>query len=107
MEALWEQGEATAGELARILGEQVGWNRNTPDKGIKKGGSKGKNRRRGPGFRGIPLISRQGVQQEETQELIDRMFAGSKPVFLNAFLKNTGLSQEERRQLKQMIEEWE
>ncbi|HIV12014.1 MAG TPA: BlaI/MecI/CopY family transcriptional regulator [Candidatus Pullilachnospira stercoravium] len=107
MEALWKQGEATAGELARILGEQVGWNRNTTYTVIKKCVSKGAIRRSEPGFRCIPLISRQEIQQEETQELIDRMFAGSKPVFLNAFLKNTGLSQEERRQLKQMIEEWE
>lgn len=107
MEALWKQGEATAGELARILGEQVGWNRNTTYTVIKKCVAKGAVQRKDPGFHCIPLISRQEVQQQETQELIDRMFAGSKPVFLNAFLKDTGLTDLEKRQLKQMIEEWE
>ena len=29
MEALWEGGDLTAGQLAKILNEQTGWNRNT------------------------------------------------------------------------------
>lgn len=106
METLWARGEATAGQLAKILGEEVGWNRNTTYTVIKKCVRKGAVERREPGFVCVPMISRQEVQQEETQELIDRMFEGSKPVFLNAFLKNTSLSEEERRQLKELIDSW-
>ncbi len=29
MEALWKEGDLTAGQLAIILREQTGWNRNT------------------------------------------------------------------------------
>ena len=36
MEALWKAGDLTAGQLAKILKEQTGWNRNTTYTVIKK-----------------------------------------------------------------------
>lgn len=50
MEVLWRQGETTAGQMAKILGEEVGWNRNTTYTVIKKCVSKGAVERREPGF---------------------------------------------------------
>lgn len=106
MEVLWRSGESTAGQLAKILAEEVGWNRNTTYTVIKKCIQKGAIERKDPGFLCIPRITRQEIQQEETQELIQRMFGGSVPVFFNAFLKNTRLTDKEKEELKEMIDHW-
>ncbi len=36
MEILWKEGELTAGQIAKILKEEIGWNRNTTYTVIKK-----------------------------------------------------------------------
>ena len=36
MEILWKEGELTAGHIAKILKEEIGWNRNTTYTVIKK-----------------------------------------------------------------------
>ena len=36
MEVLWREGDMTAGQLAKILKEETGWNRNTTYTVIKK-----------------------------------------------------------------------
>ena len=41
MEVLWREGDMTAGQLAKILKEETGWNRNTTYTVIKKCVAKG------------------------------------------------------------------
>ena len=53
------------------------------------------------------LISRQEVQNYETEELIERMFDGSKEKFFAAFLDGEKLSKQEVEQLKKMIDNLE
>ena len=36
MEVLWREGDLTAGQIAGILKEEIGWNRNTTYTVIKK-----------------------------------------------------------------------
>ena len=36
METLWKLGDLTAGQIAKILNQQIGWNRNTTYTVIKK-----------------------------------------------------------------------
>ncbi len=52
-----------------------------------------------------PLVTRDEVQQSETEQLIDKMFGGSSELFFSAFLKNQGISEEEARKLARMIKE--
>lgn len=85
MEVLWREGEISAGQVVKILKEETGWNRNTTYTVIKKCVDKGAVKREEPGFICRPLISRQEVQDFETEELIDKMFDGSKEKFLQLF----------------------
>ena len=45
MEILWKEGELTAGHIAKILKEEIGWNRNTTYTVIKKCIEKGADRK--------------------------------------------------------------
>ncbi len=107
MEVLWREGDLPAGQIVKILKEETGWNRNTTYTVIKKCVDKGAVRRTEPGFVCSALISRQEVQDYETEELIDRMFDGSREKFFAAFLDGGKLSRQEVEQLKKMIDRLE
>lgn len=103
MEVLWQKGELPAGQIVKILKEETGWNRNTTYTVIKKCVDKGAIRREEPGFVCKALVSRKEVQEYETEELIDKMFDGSREKFFAAFLDGKKLSKQEVEQLKKLI----
>lgn len=105
MEVLWREGEISAGQVVKILKEETGWNKNTTYTVIKKCVDKGAVKREEPGFICRPLISRQEVQDFETEELIDKMFDGSKEKFFAAFLDGKKLSKQEVDSLKKLIDD--
>lgn len=105
MEVLWREGGISAGQVVKILKEETGWNRNTTYTVIKKCVDKGAVKREEPGFICRPLISRQEVQDFETEELIDKMFDGSKEKFFAAFLDGKKLSKQEVDSLKKLIDD--
>ena len=70
MEVLWKEGDITAGQLAKLLNEQTGWNRNTTYTVIKKLVEKGAIKRHEPNFTCSPLLTREQVQRQEATELI-------------------------------------
>lgn len=107
MEVLWREGVLSAGKIAAILKEEIGWNRNTTYTVIKKCVEKGVVERTDPKFMCRALITRQDVQERETDYLIDKMFDGSRPQFFAAFLSDNRLSKEELQQLKEMINRME
>jgi predicted transcriptional regulator len=104
MEALWKEGDLTAGQLVKILKEQTGWNPNTTYTVIGKLIDKGAIERYGANFSCKALITREQVQQYEATELIGKLFDGSADVFLSAFLSGKALSKEEIDRLKQIVE---
>ena len=104
MEALWKEGDLTAGQLAKILKEQTGWNRNTTYTIIKKLIEKGAIERYEPNFTCKALITKEQVQQQEANELIGKLFDGSAEMFLSAFLSGKELSQDEIKNLKKIVE---
>lgn len=105
MEVLWREGGISAGQVVKILKEETGWNKNTTYTVIKKCVDKGAVKREEPGFICRPLISRQEVQDFETEELIDKMFDGSKEKFFAAFLDGKKLSKQEVDSLKKLIDD--
>ncbi len=104
MDTLWKAGgDLSAGQIAKILQQETGWNRNTTYTVIKKCIAKGAIERRDPKFQCHALITRKQVQNYETGELITKMFDGSKQKFFAAFLSEGELTQEEVMQLKEMV----
>lgn len=105
MELLWKEGDLTAGQLAKILKEQIGWNRNTTYTIIKKLIDKGAIERREPNFLCHALILREQVQENETTELINKVFDGSTDLLFASLLSRKNLSAEEIKRLKQIVNE--
>ena len=105
MEVLWKEGGLPAGRIAKILKEEIGWNRNTTYTVIKKCIEKGAVKRDEPNFMCSAAVSREQVQNYETEELIGKMFGGSKERFFAAFLDEKRLSKEEIENLKRMVME--
>ncbi len=105
MEALWKEGDLTAGQLAKLLKEQTGWNRNTTYTVIKKLLDKGAVERREPNFICHALISKGEAQEQEVDELIDKMFDGSTDLLFASLLDRKHISDETMKRLTQMIEQ--
>lgn len=103
MEILWQKGEMTAGQIAKLLKEETGWNRNTTYTVIKKCIDKGAVERIEPKFICRPVVTREEAQAYETKELIEKMFGGSRQKFFAALLSEKTLKPDEIQQLKDMI----
>ena len=58
-----------------------------------------------PGFMCHALVSKEQVQQEETQELIDKVFDGSADKLFASLLGGRRISREQLEQLRSMIDE--
>ena len=107
MEVLWKEGNLTAGQISKILKEEIGWNRNTTYTVRKKCIEKGAIERVEPKFICKAMISKEDVQAYETEELIKRVFDGSKRNFFAALLSEKTLTRDELQQLKDLINQME
>jgi len=103
MEFLWREGELSAGQLAKMLKVETGWNRNTTYTVIKKLVEKGAAQRIEPGFVCRALVTKEQVQQYEAVELGNKLFGGSADAFLSAFLSEKELSDDEIARLKNLV----
>ena len=99
MDVLWKDGDVPAKYVADTLNREVGWNKNTTYTLIKRCINKGAIERTEPGFMCHALIAKEQVQDLETDELIDKLFA--------ALLGRKKLSMEQIKNLKQIVSELE
>jgi BlaI family penicillinase repressor len=104
MEMLWREGDMPAGQLAKLLKTETGWNRNTTYTVIKKCMDKGAIERLEPNFMCRALISKEEVQEQETAELISKLFDGSAEMFFSAFVNNRNMTKNEIDKLKRIVE---
>ena len=105
MDVLWREGDLPAKAIARTLTEKIGWNVNTTYTLIKRCIAKEAIERSEPGFMCRALVSKEQVQQEETQELIDKVFDGSADKLFASLLGGRRISREQLEQLRRMIDE--
>lgn len=107
MNILWEEGDLTAKQISQILNEQIGWNKNTTYTVIKKCIQKGAIERIEPNFVCHPIITREQIQEQETSELIDKMFNGSRSLLFASLLDQKKLSSSDISKLKQIVKDLE
>ena len=105
MDVLWREGDLPAKAIAGTLTEEIGWNVNTTYTLIKRCIAKEAIERSEPGFMCRALVSKEQVQQEETQELIDKVFDGSADKLFASLLGGRRISREQLEQLRRMIDE--
>lgn len=107
MELLWKNGEMSAKELAGALAESAHWSKTTTYTVIKKCVEKGAVIRTDPGFVCKAAVSKNEVQENETFELIDRLFGGSPDLLVSALIGSGKISPEELKKLRETIKNME
>lgn len=103
MNVLWDEGKCTAKYISDVLSERVGWNMNTTYTLIKRCIKKGAIKRTEPDFMCRALVSREAVQEAETNELLDKLFDGSADKLFAALVGRKNLTPEQIKKLKKIV----
>lgn len=103
MDVLWKEGDMTAKQISDILAAEIGWNMNTTYTVIKKCIAKGAILREEPNFQCHALIPKEEVQEDQTDELIGKLYDGSVDKLFAALLGRKKLSAEQIERLKQIV----
>ncbi len=103
MKILWQEGDTTAKRIAELTNTQVGWSKTTTYTVIKKCLNKGVIERREPNFVCHALVTKQQVQQYETDELINKMYNGATDRLVASLIDGKKLTPQEIEQLKRLV----
>ncbi len=99
---IWESEPVGSPELCKLSGERLGWKRTTTYTILKKLCDKGIMSNEAATV--TSLINRKQAQEYESRAVMKRAFKGSLPLFVSSFLSGEKLSEEEARQLKELID---
>jgi len=107
MEILWKEGNTPAKRIAEIAKEKVGWSKTTTYTIIKRCLDKGAIERHEPNFVCHAVVTREQAQENETTELINKMYDGAPDRLIASLLGQKRLSTEEINRLKRLIDSLE
>ena len=105
MSVLWKEGSVKATDLAKLMNEKIGWNRNTTYTMIKKCIEKNLIKRSEPGYICSPLVSRKQVQKSEAEELLERSFNGNIMKMFSVMAGLKPLSKYEVKEIKKLLKD--
>jgi predicted transcriptional regulator len=106
MELLWSNKSLAAKDIAKIIKDYVGWEKNTTYTVIKRLVEKGAIKREDPGFICRAIISKRAIQFSETEILLDKLYSGSLIKFFVDYLGNQVLSSEEIGELQKIVNDY-
>ena len=99
---LWEHEPIKSRDLAALCQEQLGWKTTTTYTVIKRLSDRGvlKNEKSVV----TSLVTREQVQADEIEELVEKKFDSSLPAFVAAFTRSVRLSKSEIDELQSLID---
>lgn len=106
MELLWSNKVLAAKDIAKIVKEYIGWEKNTTYTVIKRLIDKGAVVREEPGFLCKAAISKRSVQNIETKALLDKLFSGSLNNFMTEYLNSQTLKRNEILELERILSQY-
>lgn len=104
MELLWSNKELAARDISKIIKEYIGWEKNTTYTVIKRLIDKGAIVREDPGFICKANVTKKKIQETETNILLDKFYGGSLINFINSYMMNYRMNEEERDALLQLAQ---
>ena len=109
LEALWQTGGATLGELTIALQSDTNWSRNTVQTYLTRMESKGLVTIDGSAYprRYRAALDRDTCQAQARDSFLQRVYQGSTGDLVVAFLKEKPISSEERNELRRLLDEME
>lgn len=99
---LWENEPVSSPKLVELCAQKFGWKKSTTYTMIKKLSQKGLIVSEAAIVKS--LVSKQEVDWQAGNELLQRGFQGNVPAFLTAFMKNRKLSQKDVTYLTELIQ---
>ena len=102
-ELIWAHEPLSSGELVKLCQEELQWKKSTTYTILRRLCQRGLFENRDGTVRS--LVSKNDFQAMQTERFVEETFDGSLPAFLAAFTTRKKLSDEEVRQLQQLIEE--
>ena len=105
MEILWDRGTMKAREIAVLAGEETGWEKNTVYTMLKRLIDKGAVERGEPDFTCTARVKKSEIQSQETNYLLNKLYAGSAKLFLRAFIHQQNLSSQDLEEISDIIDE--
>ena len=103
MALFWSNKSLAAKDIAKIIKDYIGWEKNTTYTVIKRLVEKGAVCRDEPGFICRAAISKKTIQFSETKHLLDKFYSGSLISFFSDYLGSQALSSAELKELKNII----
>ncbi len=103
MELLWSNKALAAKDIAKIIKEYIGWEKNTTYTVIKRLINKGAIIREDPGFICRADITKAEIQKVETQALLNQLYNDSISNFISDYLSKCELSSVDIDMLQKII----
>ncbi len=105
LNVLWENEPIASPKLVQLCNERLGWKKSTTYTVIKKLIDKGVVRNDNTIV--SALVSKEEVDRQDSEELLQRTSKGNIPAFFAAFLKDRKLSREDAERIRQIIDQME
>lgn len=104
MNIIWEHSPVSGAELVRLANLELGWKKSTTYTVIRRLCERGAIKNENSIVHA--LINQEQVMHAETEEHLDKVYAGSLKLFFTAFLQKEKLSREEVEELKKIIDQY-
>lgn len=98
---IWDNAPLGSGELVKLAAQGLGWKKSTTYTVLKKLCERGLFRNEG-GTVSVQL-TREEFHAMQSERFLDETFSGSLPAFIAAFSTRKKLSEEELRELEELI----
>lgn len=102
---IWKHEPVSSPRLVELCSELLGWKKSTTYTVLRKLAEKGMVRNENTIV--TSLVSKEQVDRQASDELLERTTGGNVPEFLAAFLKDRKLTGKEVARIKKLIEEAE
>lgn len=102
---LWENEPVASPKLVQLCNEQLGWKKSTTYTVIKK--LIDKEIVKNENTIVSALVTKEEVDRQESEELLQRTSKGNIPAFFAAFLKDRKLSRDDVERIRQIIDQAE
>lgn len=101
---LWDNEPVNSTKLVALCKEQLGWSKATTYTVLRRLAERGVLKNENANV--TALVSKEDVQEAELDALVEKTFEGSVPAFIAAFSRSKKLSEEEVKQLQELIDNY-
>lgn len=107
MELLWSNKLLAAKDIAKIIKEYIGWEKNTTYTVIKRLIDKGAIERVEPGFYCKASVTKSEIRKIETNSLLNVLFDGSFACLMTEYLRTSKIKATELLELEKILDEYQ